>query len=100
MPPFPECAVYRMAAVKERQHRRTAYANSFQGSADTEITPGRNHAFLKGVDRFRRAACLVVHLRQVKVELGVVHSHSQSFAAERLSVAETLLGDGSQQACI
>jgi len=40
MPPFPECAVYRMAAVKERKHWRTAYANSFEGPADAEITPG------------------------------------------------------------
>ena len=52
VPPFPERAVHRMTAVKEREHRGTAHADSFEGSADTEITPGRDHAFLKGVDRF------------------------------------------------
>src|ERR1700721_2297945 len=100
MPPFPERAVYGVAAVKEHEHRGTANANSFEGSADTEITPGRDHAFLKGVDRFRCASGLVVDLGQVQVELGVVHPHSQCFAAERFGVAKSLLGNGSQQTCI
>src|SRR5579862_2324887 len=100
MPPFPECAVHRMAAMKEREHRWTADSNSFEGPSDPEVASGRNHALFKGVDRFRGASGLVVDLGQVQVKLGVVHSHSQGFTAERFSVAETLLGDGSQQACI
>ena len=60
--PFSERAVYRMATVKEREHRRTADADSFQGSPDAEIPSGRNHALFKGVDRFRCTSGLVVHL--------------------------------------
>src|SRR5580704_1990628 len=100
MTPFSQRAVHRMTAVKEREHRGTAHSDSFEGSADTEIAPCRDHTLLQGIDCLGCAASLVVHLRQVQVELGVVHSHSQGFAAERLSIAEALLGDCSQKACI
>jgi len=100
MPPFSQRPVYRMTSVKEGQHRRPTHANSLEGSPDTEIPSRRDHAFLKGVDRFRCAPGLVVHLCQIQIELRVVYSHSQSLAAERFSVAETLFGHRSQQACI
>ena len=79
MPPFSERAVHRMTAVKERQHRRTTHSDSFQGSADTEVASCRNHTLFKGVDRFRGAPSLMVDLRQIQIELRVVHSHSQGF---------------------
>ena len=72
MAPFPERAVHRMAAVQEREHRRPAHSDFFERAPDAEIASRRNQPFFKGVDRFGRASGLVVHFRQIQIELGVV----------------------------
>ncbi len=100
MPPFSQRPIHRMAPMKERQHRLPPNSNSLERPTYPEIPPRRYHPFLERLNRFRRPPRLVVHLRQVQIQLRVVHSHSQRFAAQRFGVAKPLLRHRRQQSRI
>jgi hypothetical protein len=90
----------RVIPMQEIQQRSAPHSNPFQGTPDAEITPRGNHPFFECFNRVGSSAGLVVHFRQIQVELRVVAFQVERFAAERFRIAETAIGHRCQQAGI
>jgi hypothetical protein len=97
MTPSSQCAIHRVAAVQERQHRSAPHANPLESAADAEIASRRHQPFLERTDRFTRASRLLIHLGQIQIKLRVVYFHSQRFAAESFAVAVSPFGESCEQ---
>src|SRR5580700_9789521 len=93
-------AIDRMAAMQEREHWRATHSDAFKRAANAEIAAGREQSLLERLDGFRRAPRLVIHLRQIQIQLRVIAFHADRFAAQILSIAEAAFRHGCEQSGI
>lgn len=86
-----------MAAVQKPDDRGSSQPNLLEGAPNTKIPARRHQPLFKSIDCVRRSSRLLVNVRQVQVQLGVVAPHSQCLPAESLCVAKPSFRERSQQ---
>jgi hypothetical protein len=89
-----------MAAVQEREERLAPGTDSLQRTANTKIAACGYQSFLKRVNRVLCPAALLVDLREIQIELGVIVPHPKGFLAQHFPIAVALFGNGCKESCI
>ena len=64
----------------------------FQCASNPKVPAGRDQSLFENFDGLLWAPGILIHLRQVQIELRVVVPDVDRFVAERLGVGITLLG--------
>jgi hypothetical protein len=89
-----------MAAVQEREHGFASRADFLQRAANAKVAARGHQSFFKRFNCFLRPAALLVNLREIQIELGVIVPHPKGFLAQRFSVTEALFGNGCKESRI
>jgi hypothetical protein len=89
-----------VAASKHGHYRRATPADFFKCFANAYVVACGNQSLSKRFYRVAITSCLVIHLGEVQIKLGVIALYFQSFAAQLLTSDITLLGQGTEHAYV
>jgi hypothetical protein len=100
VPQSTEDSIHRMIAAKAGKHRRSAATHHLQRSTNTGIAPCRNEPLFERRDGILVAFRMVIQLREIQIELGMVALYFESITTELLAKFIPLLDNTREQAHI